>query len=159
MKCPSCQQELTHVGRFWVCPEHGPADPLRPIQASDDAATSECYQRLREIAQNMWWSWQPEVTSVFRQIDPLRWTDLGQNPLRLLEEYPPERLEPRLRNEALAPWITWSHRRLEEYLQSTETWGLIRAGTLGRRPVAFFSLEFGIHESLPIYSGGLVLQR
>ena len=51
--------------------------------------------------------------------------------------------------------INYAYRRQQEYLQDDRTWGAGHAGVLRPRPVAYFSAEFGLHESLPIYSGGL----
>jgi starch phosphorylase len=56
---------------------------------------------------------------------------------------------------ALDSRIDYAFRRLAEYLKSDETWGAVHASSLRARPVAYFSAEFGLHESLPIYSGGL----
>ena len=73
----------------------------------------------------------------------------------LLREYRPEKLEARAREAVLHTRINWAYRRWQEYMQSTDTWGDTHAGVLGHRPAAYFSAEFGLHESLPIYSGGL----
>ena len=113
------------------------------------------HQKLTELASNYWWSWQPEVTAIFRLIDPVRWSELAHNPIRLLQEYPPEKLEQRIRDAMLHSRINWSYRRWVEYMESTDTWGSTHSGILGHRPAAYFSAEFGLHESLPIYSGGL----
>lgn len=119
------------------------------------AKQMNAHEKLTELATNLWWSWQPEVTAIFRQIDPARWSELNHNPVKFLEEYHPEKLEPRIRDEMLHSRINWSYRRWLEYMDSTETWGSTHTGTLGHRPAAYFSAEFGLHESLPIYSGGL----
>ncbi|MFV0446724.1 MAG: alpha-glucan family phosphorylase [Planctomycetaceae bacterium] len=113
------------------------------------------HEKLTELASNLWWSWQPEVTSIFRQIDPPLWSDLGHNPILLLREYTPEKLEIRARDEVLHSRIHGAYRRWQEYMSSDETWGDTHAGVLGHRPVAYISAEFGLHESLRIYSGGL----
>ncbi|MEX0715824.1 MAG: alpha-glucan family phosphorylase [Planctomycetaceae bacterium] len=113
------------------------------------------YDKLEELSRNLWWSWQPEVTAIFRAIDPVLWSDLGHNPVRLLQQYPREKLDERAREEVLHSRINWAYRRMQEYLASQDTWGATHAGLLGHRPAAYFSAEFGIHESLPIYSGGL----
>jgi starch phosphorylase len=113
------------------------------------------HAKLTELARNYWWSWQPEVTSIFRQIDSTRWSQLAHNPVTLLEEYPPEVLEQQVREEVLHSRINGAYRRWQEYMESSDTWGATHAGILGQRPVAYFSAEFGLHESLPIYSGGL----
>ena len=113
------------------------------------------HEKLSELATNLWWSWQPEVTNIFRQIDPVRWSALAHNPVLLLREYPPEKLEQRARELVLHSSINRAYRRWLEYMQSEDTWGATHAGILGHRPAAYFSAEFGLHESMPIYSGGL----
>lgn len=113
------------------------------------------YEKMTELATNYWWSWQPEVTNIFRQLDPVLWSEVGHNPMMLLKEYPPERLEQRLRDAVLHSRVNWAYRRWQEYMNSTDTWGNTHAGKLGHQPAAYFSAEFGLHESLPIYSGGL----
>ncbi len=113
------------------------------------------YDKLKRLATNLWWSWQPDVTNIYRQIDPVRWSELGHNPVLFLEEYTPERLEQRARELVLHSSVNRAYRRWLEYMDSDETWGSTHAGILGHRPAAYFSAEFGLHESLPIYSGGL----
>ncbi|MCA9072142.1 MAG: DUF3417 domain-containing protein, partial [Planctomycetaceae bacterium] len=113
------------------------------------------YEKLTELASNLWWSWQPEVSDLFRSIDPPRWSALAHNPVQLLEEYPPDKLEERVRELVIHSRINRAYRRWREYMESVDTWGTTHAGILGQRPAAYFSAEFGLHESLPIYSGGL----
>ncbi len=113
------------------------------------------HQKLSKLAQNFWWSWQPEVTSIYRQIDPALWTKSGHNPLVTLKEYQSEQLDEIAREKNLHSSVNIAYRRWQEYMKSDNTWGATRAGILGQRPAAYFSAEFGIHESLQIYSGGL----
>jgi len=113
------------------------------------------HQRLWALAQNLWWSWDPDTTSLFRELDPVLWRALNNNPVAMLQQIPIHRLEERASQLALHSRINYAHRRLQEYLHSTRTWGARHAGVLWARPVAYFSAEFGLHESLPIYSGGL----
>ena len=115
------------------------------------------HEKLSELAGNLWWSWQPDVTEIFRDIDPVRWPELAHNPIPLLREYGPEKLEIRAREEVLHSRIHGAYRRWLEYMAADDTWGDTHAGVLGHRPVAYFSAEFGLHESLRIYSGGLGL--
>ncbi len=49
-------------------------------------------EKLSELSSNLWWSWQPEVTNIFREIDPVRWSALAHNPIQLLEEISPDDL-------------------------------------------------------------------
>ena len=113
------------------------------------------HDKLHALAGNYWWSWQPEVTQIFRAIAPVRWSELAHNPTLLLREFSSEELEQRLREAVLHSRINWAYRRWVEYMTSGNTWGSTHAGILGQRPAAYFSAEFGLHESLPIYSGGL----
>jgi starch phosphorylase len=111
--------------------------------------------RLQALSRNLWWTWHPEVGTLFRELDPIRWRQLAHNPIALLSEFPTERLEPRVDELVLRSQINGAYRRLNEYLASETTWGATHGGVLRVRPVAYFSAEVGLHESLPIYSGGL----
>jgi glycogen phosphorylase len=116
---------------------------------------SRLVDKLRELARNLWWTWQPEVVSLFRELDPALWRMTDHNPIDFLKRIPAEQLERRSAEMALDSRIDYAFRRLAEYLKSDDTWGAVHASSLRSRPVAYFSAEFGLHESLPIYSGGL----
>ena len=119
------------------------------------AGQAKVVDKLRELARNLWWTWQPNVISLFREIDPVLWTSTGHNPVEFLKRIEPDRLEAMAAQAALHSRIDYAFRRLSEYLKDTDSWGSVHASTLRTRPVAYFSAEFGLHESLPIYSGGL----
>ncbi len=125
-------------------------EPIVPVMAAE-----ALYEKCLELAHNLWWSWHPEVITLFRDLDPIRWRQLDHNPIALLKEFTPERLEARANELVLYSRINYAYRRLKEYLAGKQTWGATHAGVLGARPLAYFSAEFGIHESVPIYSGGL----
>ncbi|MBV9746599.1 MAG: DUF3417 domain-containing protein, partial [Acidobacteriia bacterium] len=112
-------------------------------------------ERLWSLARNLWWSWDRDATALFRDLDPVRWRQLNHNPITLLNEIPLARLEQRAGELVLHGRINYAYRRLQEYLHADHTWGATHAGILRPRPVAYFSAEFGIHESIPVYSGGL----
>ncbi|HYR84805.1 MAG TPA: alpha-glucan family phosphorylase [Terriglobia bacterium] len=112
-------------------------------------------ERLWSLARNLWWSWDYESTSLFRDLDPVRWRQLNYNPITLLGEIPLDGIERRAQERGLHSRINYAYRRQREYLERDRTWGAIHAGVLRPRPVAYFSAEFGLHESVPIYSGGL----
>jgi starch phosphorylase len=103
----------------------------------------------------IWWSWDADTASLFRDLDPVRWRQLKSNPISLLSEIPLQALEPRAAERNLHSRINYAYRRLQEYLSADRTWGATHAGVLRPRPVAYFSAEFGLHQSVPIYSGGL----
>src|SRR5262245_53048902 len=121
-----------------------------------DLTPQALYDKLTQLARNLWWSWHPEVVNLFRELDPVRWRQLDHNPIALLSEMTPEQVAERASEMVLYTRINQAYRRLNEYLERTQTtWGAREAGVLGAMPVAYFSAEFGIHESAPIYSGGL----
>ncbi len=113
------------------------------------------FDKCLALANNLWWSWQPDVVNLFRDLDPIRWRQLDHNPIALLSEFNADRLELRVAELVLYSRINHAYRRLREYLTSRQTWADTHAGVLGSKPVAYFSAEFGMHESIPIYSGGL----
>jgi starch phosphorylase len=120
-----------------------------------DRFIAPAQERLWSLARNLWWSWDHDAGSLFRDLDPIRWRILNQNPVSLLAEFPLAKLERRATELVLHSRINYAYRRLQEYLRADRTWGARHAGVLRPRPVAYFSAEFGLHESLPVYSGGL----
>jgi starch phosphorylase len=113
------------------------------------------HERLRALAQNLWWSWHPEVISLFTDLDPQLWRSGDHNPIAFLNQISPEKVEQRASELVLHSRINYAFRRLNDYLNSEYHWGSVRCPALYCRPVAYFSAEFGLHESMPIYSGGL----
>ncbi|MGI9455717.1 MAG: alpha-glucan family phosphorylase, partial [Aeoliella sp.] len=114
------------------------------------------YAKLQTLAGNLWWSWQPEAVGLFRDLDPVKWRQVDHNPIALLASMSPEEVAERANQMVMYTRINQAHRRLKDYLSDIHhTWGGRHAGVLGSKPVAYFSAEFGIHESVPIYSGGL----
>ena len=113
------------------------------------------HQRLSALAQNLWWTFDTDSRTLFRQLDPIMWRESGNNPIALLRHTSIEKIEERTSELALHSRINYAYRRMQDYLESHRTWGDRHAGVLWARPVAYFSAEFGLHESIPIYSGGL----
>jgi starch phosphorylase len=136
---------MSHIETM-VASESSAVNPLTP---------QTLYDKCMELARNLWWTWHPDVINLFRDLDPIRWRQLDHNPIVLLKEFTPERLELRASEMVLYSRINHAYRRLKEYMSSKQTWAATHAGVLGAKPVAYFSAEFGIHESMPIYSGGL----
>ena len=143
-------------------------DAVRNLEAAGTAAgtgrergpalglfVAPSHQRLCALAQNIWWSWDDDTTALFRDLDPVLWRQLAHNPVALLQRIDIDELHERASQLVLHSRINYAYRRMQEYLSSTKTWGSQHAGVLWARPVAYFSAEFGLHESIPIYSGGL----
>src|SRR5271170_4231522 len=120
-----------------------------------DQFVAPIQERLWSLARNLWWSWDPDSVSIFHDLDPERWSQLNHNPIALLNEIPLAQLDRRAAELVLHSRINYAYRRQLEYLKKDRTWGTRHAGVLRPRPVAYFSAEFGLHESLPVYSGGL----
>jgi starch phosphorylase len=120
-----------------------------------DRFIAPAQERLWSLARNLWWSWDQESNSLFLDLNPTRWKSLNHNPIELLAEMPLSAIERRAEELVLHSRINYAYRRQREYLQADRTWGATHAGVLRPRPVGYFSAEFGLHESLPIYSGGL----
>jgi starch phosphorylase len=120
-----------------------------------DRFIAPAQERLWSLARNLWWCWDHDCISLFRDLNPTRWRELNQNPISMLSEIPLGEIERRAAELGLHSRINYVYRRQQEYLLADRTWGAANAGVLRPRPVAYFSAEFGMHESLPIYSGGL----
>jgi glycogen phosphorylase len=112
--------------------------------------------KLRELSRNLFWAWQPEVRALFHELSPELWSTVHHNPVALLQRMEPDEIARRVSELESQARINQAHRRLADDLGSdTGGWGFVHAGPLLARPVAYFSAEFGLHHSLPIYSGGL----
>ncbi len=134
------------------------ANQLAPIVSEArtlDRFIAPAQERLWSLARNLLWCWDHECVALFRDLNPKRWRELNQNPIALLNELPLGEIERRAAELSLHSRINYCFRRQQEYLSAQNTWGAEHAGVLRPRPVAYFSAEFGLHESLPIYSGGL----
>lgn len=129
--------------------------PLPQVPAAFALTADNLYDKCVSLARNLWWSWHADVINLFRDLDPIRWRQLDHNPIALLSEFTPERLAIRVSELVLHSRINQAYRRLKEYMSEVPPWGRTHVGVLGSKPVAYFSLEFGVHESVPIYSGGL----
>ncbi|MGH3089521.1 MAG: alpha-glucan family phosphorylase [Rubrobacteraceae bacterium] len=115
-------------------------------------ATPNRLDRLPELARNLLWSWRPASREVFARLDEELWAETEHNPVRLLAET--KNLPAAARDARFVEACHRAMRDLDEYLARESTWiSRVYPGVSGG--VAYFSAEFGIHESLPVYSGGL----
>ena len=134
------------------------ADQVAPVVSEArtlDRFIAPAQERLWSLARNIWWSWDHDSISLFRDLNPTRWRQLNQNPIALLSEMPLDEIERRATELVLHSRINYCLPPPAASICSADrTWGAANAGVLRPRPVAYFSAEFGLHESLPIYSGG-----
>jgi starch phosphorylase len=102
----------------------------------------------------MWWCWNPEAVSLFRRIDDDTFEAVENSPVKLLSAIDQVRLEQLQRDEGFLAHLDRVEEALDHYL-STTTWFRDTYGEAPHCRIAYFSAEFGLHESVPIYSGGL----
>ncbi|MEL6354304.1 MAG: alpha-glucan family phosphorylase [Cyanobacteria bacterium J06627_28] len=113
-------------------------------------------RRLADFAYNYWWSWTPERVSLFSTIDPGLWQRCNHNPVALLETVSHERLWQMAEDPSYLTRLDRLADQLDSYLSAEGTWANREVPEVsGDHPVAYFCIEFGVHESLPIYCGGL----
>jgi starch phosphorylase len=105
-------------------------------------------QFLETLSRNLWWCWDADATELFRRINSHVWKDVGYNPLKLLSQVPQKRLESLTKDEAFLGHMKRVEANFEQQCKEVKLQD-------GAQPVAYFSLEFGIHETVRIYSGGL----
>lgn len=110
---------------------------------------------LNRLARNLWWTWNQEAQDVFEELSPRAWRNLYHNAVAVLRELSKEELRARLLDEEFNGRVQAVLRQFDAYLGAADTWAAAHAPRLAKRPVAYFSAEFGFHETLPIAAGGL----
>src|SRR5437773_2441998 len=110
---------------------------------------------LREMTFNLWWTWEPSARSLFRHLDPELWHRTNHNPVRMLQLSRQARLLEVVQDKSFLRDLADVHRAFKRYLARKDTYGKKGAGSAITKPIAYFSAEFGFHESIPNYSGGL----
>ena len=111
--------------------------------------------RLEEFARNLWWSWNPPAAGVFSQLDPELWEQCGENPVMFLDKLQPSRLEEMSRDKGYTKLYNNTMADFDEYMADTGCALVLPKNISPSSPVAFFSMEFGLHHFLPFYAGGL----
>src|SRR5947207_2666574 len=110
---------------------------------------------LREVGFNLWWTWEPSARRLFRHLDPELWNRTNHNPIRMLQLSRQARLEELATDKTFLRELKQVYDAFQKYLTRKDTYGKSGAGAAMQKPVAYFSAEFGFHESIPNYSGGL----
>ncbi len=110
---------------------------------------------LHKMARNLWWTWDQEAQELFQELSPRGWTTLYHNAVAILKEVSDYELRVRLQDPTFANNVRYVLKDFEDYLNEKYTWGRKYAPALHEHPVAYFSAEFGLHETMPIAAGGL----
>src|SRR5215212_8764594 len=110
---------------------------------------------LRELSFNLWWTWEPAARRLFWQLDPELWDRTNHNPVRMLQLSRQSRLEELAQDKNFLRELKQVFQDFEKYVGRQDTYGKSGPGAAIKNPIAYFSAEFGFHESIPNYSGGL----
>jgi starch phosphorylase len=122
---------------------------------TDTPALPPQLSRLAELAADLWWTWNLPAREVFRKLDYPLWRTTAHNPVRMLEMITPERLAEAAADPAFVRRYEESIRGLDKARSARGSWWDTTLGGAPSRPIAYFSAEFALHQSLPIYAGGL----
>src|ERR1041384_6239136 len=114
-------------------------------------------QPLEELSWNYWWSWAPDGLEVFRDLDRALWRQCEQNPRLLLSQVTDLRLTQMAADPDYAARVQKLQERFTDYMSDAPPWPKLQLKPYITRqtPIAYFCAEFGVHNSLPLYSGGL----
>lgn len=119
----------------------------------------ERLQALHKLAYNMWWCWHQEAVDLFRRVDVEKFAAVEQSPVKLLGALDQARVEQLLHDDGFLAHLDRVEEAFDAYLNAPtwydETFGPGRNGAPEACRIAYFSAEFGLHESVPVYSGGL----
>jgi len=111
--------------------------------------------RLSELAVDLWWSWNKSARQVFRGLDYPLWRATAHNPVRMLRMIPQERLERAATDPDFLARYDKATADLDAARSAADTWWARNFPDVGSQSIAYFSAEFALHQSLPIYAGGL----
>src|SRR5262245_37355941 len=112
-------------------------------------------ERIQQLASDLWWSWNPVAREVFRRLDRTLWRNTDHNPIKMLSLITPEQLDEAARDPAFVEWYEKAVEQLNRARSGAGTWWSERYPALTGISIAYFSAEFGIHQSVPLYAGGL----
>jgi len=112
-------------------------------------------EKLGDLATNLWFGWNPDVRDLYREIDLDVWKKSGKNPVKFLKMVDPVKIDAFSKDEVFLKKVSDSWERFVEYIESKNTAFRKNYPKMLDHPVAYFSAEYGIHESLPNYAGGL----
>ena len=111
--------------------------------------------RLGELSYNLWWTWNPDAQRLFSRIDPLLWEHVYHNPIRFLRKVGRACINAVLNDRYFLEFYDRIFEAFDEYMAGELFWFPVNYPHLRNRPIAYLSMEFGLHETLPIYAGGL----
>jgi starch phosphorylase len=127
------------------------------LDSKPNAAATQIPERLKrlsELANDLWWTWNPRAREIFRKLDYTLWRQTAHNPVRILQTISPEVLAIAARDERFLAVYDTALDALDRARSAQDTWWRHNFPD-SHGPLAYFSAEFALHQSLPIYAGGL----
>ncbi len=111
--------------------------------------------RLGQLAYNLWWTWNPEAQMLYRLISQRLWDQVNHNPVTFLKKVERSQLNAVTNDRHYLDLYDRTFQKFDAYMQDTQTWFARTYPQFTRETIAYFSFEFGLHECLPVYAGGL----
>ncbi len=112
-------------------------------------------ERLGELAYNLWWTWNPDVQRLYKRIDSDLWEKTAHNPVQFLRNVERAKLTAVTHDSYYLDFYDRALLEYDQYMEREDTWYQENHGHVQGELIAYFSSEFGLHETLPIYAGGL----
>ena len=156
-RCSAAKVKRYHPSVSLQRSEHSEAVKPRLLSFDVTATLSGELDGLRRMANNYWWCWTPEARELFEELSPQSWEASGHSPIRFLRSVFEDDLNRRAADPAFIKRVNAIVKRFDEYMDAKATSLTLGDGQeiTATNPIAYYCAEFGIHESLPIYSGGL----
>lgn len=124
-----------------------PQDPSANIAIPE---LPEAVQGLGEIALNLWWTWHPKGKNIFKLLNPYLWKESEQNPIEMLKKLSKRELNAAMKNPNFMHEYEYVYALFQRYMSDKTVYSVEEP-----LPIAYFCAEYGLHHSVPIYSGGL----
>jgi starch phosphorylase len=129
-------------------------EPFRSITPNHFSLPRRISQ-LGELAYNMWWTWHPDAKRLYMRIDPELWEQVKHNPVLFLRNVERSRLNSAMNNRYYLEYYDRIVKAFDQYMTRTDTWFNQQHPELAGQVIAYFSMEYGLHQCLPLYAGGL----
>ena len=119
------------------------------------AALPKRIERLNDLAYNLWWAWNPDAVDLFKQIDPVIWNSVTHNPIEMLKRTSRAVFNQKANDKEFIAAYDAVLASFDAYMTRKDTWFATHYPNIQNKTISYFSFEFGLHESIPAYAGGL----
>ena len=119
------------------------------------AALPKRIERLNDLAYNLWWAWNPDAVDLFKQIDPVIWNSVTHSPIEMLKRTSRAVFNQKANDKEFIAAYDAVLAAFDAYMTRKDTWFATHYPNIQDKTISYFSFEFGLHESIPAYAGGL----